>query len=214
MYMHVHVNICVTERDASFHYKFWVNVWKMYSSERVLQFSSFQSLSCVWLFATPWTSAPQASPSFTVSQSLLRLMSIELMMPSSHLIHCLISFFSCPQSSPASGSFLISRLFESGGQSIGASASVLPVNIQDWFPLGFDLLAVQGNLKSLLQHHNLRASVLRYSVFFMVQLSHRYMTTGKTIALTRWTFVGKVMSLLYNVQSRFFIAFLPRSKSF
>ena len=90
-----------------------------------------QLLSHVQLFATPWTSAPQASPSFTVSQSLLRLMSIELMMPSSHLIHCLISFFSCPQSSPASGSFPMSQLFTSGSQSIGVSASVLPMNIQD-----------------------------------------------------------------------------------
>ena len=107
--------------------------------------------------------------------------------------------------------------FTSGDQSIGVSlsASVLPVNIQDWFPLGWtglNLLAVQGTLKSLLQHHSSKASNLWHSVFFMVQLSHPYMTTGKTIALTRWTFVGKVMSLLFNMLSRLVIAFLPRSK--
>ena len=99
-------------------------------------------------------------------------------------------------------------------QSIGASASVLPKNIQidflmdDWF----HLLAVQGTLKSLLQHHSSKASILQCSVFFMVQLSHPYMTTGKTIALTRWTFVSKVMSLLFNILSRLVIAFLPRRK--
>ena len=78
----------------------------------------------------------------------------------------------------------------------------------------FDLLAVQGTLKSLLQHHSSKASMLKHSTFFMVQLSHPYMTTGKTITLTRWTFVGKVMSLLFNMLSRFVIAFLPRSKHF
>ena len=111
----------------------------------------------------------------------------------------------------------MSQLFTSGGQSIGASAStsVLPVNTQDWFPLrwtGFDLLAVQGTLKSLLQHPSSKALILQHSTFFIVQLSHPYMTTGKTIALTRWTFVGKVMSLLFNMLSRLVIAFLPRSK--
>ena len=96
-----------------------------------------QSLSCVWLFSTPWTAAHQASLSFTISQSLLKFMSIELMIPSNHLILCL-PFSSCPQSFPASGSFPLSQLFASGGQSIGASAStsVLPMNIQGWFPLG------------------------------------------------------------------------------
>ena len=110
----------------------------------------------------------------------------------------------------------MSQLFASGAQSIGASASasVLPKSIQGWFPkMGwFYLLAVQETLKNLLQHHNSKASILRYSAFFMVQLSHSYMTTGKTIALTRWTFVGKVMSLLFNMLSSFVIAFLPRSK--
>ena len=106
----------------------------------------------------------------------------------------------------------MSQFFTSGGQSIGVSAlaSVLPTISfrMDWL----DLLAVQGTLKSLLQHHSSKASILRRSAFFMVQLSHPYMTTGKPIALTRWTFVGKVMSLLFNMLSRFVIAFLPRSK--
>ena len=108
----------------------------------------------------------------------------------------------------------MSQLFASGGQSIGASASVLPMNIQgcssgmDWL----DLLAVQGTLKSLLQHHNSKVSVLRCSVFFMVELSHLYMTTGKTTALTKQTFVSKVLSLLFNMLSRLVIALLPRSK--
>ena len=125
--------------------------------------------------------------------------------------------FSCLQSSPASGSFPMSLFFASGGQSIGVSAlaSVLPVNIQDWFPFRidwFDLLAVQGTLKSLLQHHSSKASIFPCSAFFMVQLSHPYMTTGKTKSLSRQTFVGKVMSLLFNMMSRLVITFLPRSK--
>ena len=104
-------------------------------------------------------------------------------------------------------------LFTSGGQSIGASASVLSMNIQGWFSLGLtDLLAVQGILKSLLQHHSSKASILPCSAFFMVQLSHLYMTTGKTTASTRWTFVSKVMSLIFNMLSRLVITFLPRSK--
>ena len=125
--------------------------------------------------------------------------------------HSLVIPFYCLQSFPASGSFTLSQFFPSGGQSIGASAlaSVLPMNIRmDWF----DLLAVQGTLRSLLQHHCSRASFLRHSIFFIFQLSHPYMTTGKTIALTRWTVVGKVMSLLFNMLSRLVIAFLPRSK--
>jgi len=126
-----------------------------------------------------------------------------------------IPFSSCLHSFPASWSFPISQFFASGDQSIGVSASVLPMNIQDWFPLRMDwldLLAVQGTLKSLLQHHSSKASILQCSVFFRVQLSHPYMTTGKPIALTRWTFVGKVMSLLFNMLSRLVITFLSRSK--
>ena len=121
-----------------------------------------------------------------------------------------VAFSSCPQCLPASGSFPVSQLFAWGGQSIGVSAlaSVLPINIQDWSLLGWtgwDLLAVQGTLKSLLQHHSSKASILWHSAFFTVQLSHPYMTTGKTIALTRQTVVGKVISLLFNMLSRLVI---------
>ena len=123
-----------------------------------------------------------------------------------------IPFSSCLQSFPASGSFPMNLLFASGGQRTEASAlaSVLPMYIQDWsFRIDwFDLLAVQGTLESLLQHHILKVSILWHSVFFMIQLSHPYQTTGKNIALT---FVNKVMFLLFNMLSRFIIAFLPRS---
>ena len=137
-------------------------------------------------------------------------------MPSNHLILCHPSLFcSGLQSCPASGSFPVSQFFASGGQTIGVSASepVLPINIQDWFPLGLnDLLAVQQTLKSPLQHKSSKTSVLQCSAFFMVQLSHPYLTTGKTIAFTRQTFLGKVMSLLFNMLANMVIVFLPRSK--
>ena len=126
-----------------------------------------------------------------------------------------IPFSSCLQSFPAPGSFLMSRLFSSGGQSIGtsASASVHPMNIQDWFSLGLtSLISLQFKELSSFQHCNLKASVLWLSGFFMVQLSHPDMYTGKTMALIIWNFVGKVMSLLFNLLSRCFIAFHPRSK--
>ena len=145
---------------------------------------------------------------------LLKLMSIESVMPSNHLTLCYP--FSCPQFFSASGSFPMSWLFPSGGQSMGASTSVsvLPMNIQDLFPLGLTgLISLLSNgLKSLLQHHSPNASILWHLAFFMVQLSYPYMTTEKIIALTIQTFVGKVMSLLVNMLSRFVIAFLPRSK--
>ena len=127
-----------------------------------------------------------------------------------------VPFSSCPQSFPTSGSFQMSQLFASGGQSIGVSASTrdLAMNTQDWFPLGWNgWISLQSKgLKSLLQYHSPKASILRRSVFFIVQLSHPYMTTGKTIALTRWTFVGKVMSLLFSMLFRLVITFLPRTK--
>ena len=123
---------------------------------------------------------------------------------------------SCPQSFPASGSFPVSQLFTWGGQSIGVSAStsILPMNTQGWSPLGWTgWISLQSKgFSSLLQHHSSKASILWRSAFFTVQLSHPCMTTGKTIALTRWTFVGKVMSLLFNMLSRLVITFLPRSK--
>ena len=175
------------------------------------QFSSVQSLSRVWLFATPWTSAHQAFLSVTNSPSLLKLMSIKVVMPSNHLI--LVPFSSHFQSFPSSESFQMSQFFTSGGQSIGvlASASVVPLNIQDWFPLRLTgLISLQS--KRLLQIHSAKLSNFRHSAFFIVQLSHPYMTTWKTIALTRWTFVGKIMSLLFNMLSRLVIDFLPRNK--
>ena len=133
-------------------------------------------------------------------------------MPSNYFILCR-PLLLLPSIFAASGSFPMSQLFASGGQSIGISASneysgLISFRI-DWL----NLLAVKGTLKSLLHQHNSKASVLRCSAFFMVQLSHPYMTTGKTIALTRWTFVGKVMSLLFNMLSRLVIAFLPRRSS-
>ena len=169
-------------------------------------------LSHVRLFATPWTAACQASLSITSSRSLLKLMSIESVMPSSHLILCRpllllpsifhsISVFSNESAlcirwpNYWSFSFNISPSKEHSG---------LITSRMDWL----DLLAVQGTLKSLLQNHNSKASILWHSAFFTVQLSHPYMTTGKTIALTRRTFVGKVMSLLFNMLSRWVITFL------
>ena len=128
-----------------------------------------------------------------------------------------VPFSSHLRSFPASGSFPVNQFFESGGSKYWSfSFSIIPFSEYsgliffriDWF----DLLPVQGTLKSLLQHNSSKASVLRCSAFFMIQLTHPYMTTGKTIALTRWTFVGKVMSLLFHMLSRFVIAFLPRSK--
>ena len=141
--------------------------------------------------------------------------------PSSRWCHQAISssvvpFSSCPQSLPASGSFPMSQLFAWGGQSTGVSAStsVLPMNTQDWSPLGWTgwISLESKGLKSLFQHHSSKASILQHSAFFTVQLSHPYMTTGETIALTRWTFIGKVMSLLFNMLSRSVITFLLRSK--
>ena len=130
-------------------------------------------------------------------------MSFKSVMSSNHLILC-HPLLLPPSIFPASGSFQMSQLFTSGGESIGvsASASVLAMNIQDWFPLidWLDLLEFQGTLKSLLQHHSSKASILWHSAFFIVQLSHPYMTTGKTIALTRRTFLGPP-PLLYSLQT-------------
>ena len=159
--------------------------------------------------------ACQASLSITNSWSLFKFMSIESVMPSNHLILChpLLLLLQC---FPASGSFPMSQFFIRWPKYWSFSISISPSKEysglisfrMDWL----DLLAVQGTHKSLLQHHSSKASVLWCSAFFIVQLSHPYMTTGKIIALTRWTFVGKVMSLLFNMLSRLVIAFLPRSK--
>ena len=175
--------------------------------------SSVQSFSRVQLFETPWTAAGQASLSITKSRSLLKLMSIQLVMLSNHLILC-HPLASCLKSFPASV-FSMSQFFTSGGQSIGvsASASVLPMNVQDWFPLGWTgWISFQSKGLSRVFSNTTRASLYRHSAFFIVQLSHLYMTTGKTIALTRQTSVSKVMSLLFNMMSSLVITFLLRSK--
>ena len=168
-------------------------------------FGSVQSLSHVWLLAVPWTAAHQTSLSITNSQSLLKLMSIELLMPSNHLILChplllLPSIFPSIRDF-SNESVLCIRWPKYWSFSISPSNeySGLISFRMDWL----NLLAVQGTLRSLLQHHSSKASVLQCSAFFIVQLSHPYMTTGKTIALTRRTFVGKVISLLFY----FFIFF-------
>ena len=179
-------------------------------------FSSVQSLSRVRLFATPWIAAHQASLSITNSLSSLRLTSIESVMPSSHLILCrpLLLLPPIPPSIRVFSNESALRIrwpkYWSFSFSIIPSKEIpgLIFFKMEWL----DLLAVQGTLKSLLQHHTSKASILRHSAFFTVQLSHPYMTTGKTIALTRRTFVGKVMSLLFNMLSRLVITLLPRSK--
>ena len=180
------------------------------------QFSSVQSLSRVPLFVTPWTAACQASLSINNSRSPPKPMSIVLVMPSNHLILC------CPL-------LLLPSIFPS--IRVFSKESALCIRWPKYWSFSFnispssehpglisfrmewlDLLAVQGTLKSLPQYHSSKASILQRSAFFIVQLSHPYMTTGKTIALTRWTFVGKVMSLHLNMLSRLVITFLPRNK--
>ena len=177
---------------------------------------SAQSLSRVRLFATPWTATHQASPSITYSWNLPKLKPIESVMPSNHLILC------CPL-------LLLPSIFPS--IRVLSSELVLHIRWPKYWSFSFnispfneysglisfrvdwlDLLAVQGTLKNLLQHHSSKASILWRSAIFMVQLSHPYITTGKIIALTRWTFVGKVMSLLSNMLFRLVMAFLPRNK--
>ena len=161
-----------------------------------------QSISPVQLSATPWTAAHQALLSSTVSWSLLKLMSIDSWCYLT-LSFSVAPFSFCLQSFPASGSFPMSWLFTSGGQSIGvsASASVLPMSTQGWFPLGLtDLISLQSKgLSRAVSSTSLKASVLRYSALFMVQLSHLSMTTGKPIVLTIQTFIDKMMSLLSNI---------------
>ena len=174
-----------------------------------------QLLSHVQVCKTPWTAAREAFLSFTISQSLLKLMSIEFEMPSNNHVLCqpllLPSAFSSIRVF-SSESALHSRWPKYWSFSFSISPSneysgLISFRI-DWL----DLLAVQETLKSLLQHHSSKASILWCSAFFIVQLSHTYMTIEKTIALTMWAFFGKVMSLLFNMLSMFVLAFLPRSK--
>ena len=181
----------------------------------VSQISSVQLLSHVWLFATPWTTASQASLSITSSQNLLKLISTESARPSNHLSPChplllLPSIFHSIRGF-SSESALCIRWPQYWSFSFNISLS----NEHPWlisFRMDWLDLVVQGSLKSLLQHHSSKGSIIWCSAFFIVQLSHPYMTTGKTISLTRWTFVDKVMSLLLNMLSRLVITFLPRSK--
>ena len=180
------------------------------------KFSSVQSLSCVWLCATPWTAACQASLFISNSRSLLKHMSIESVMPSNHLILC-HSLLLPPSIFPSIRVFSNKSVLHIGWPkycsfrfsiSLSNEYSGLISFRMDWL----DLLAVQGTLKSLLQHRSSKPSIFQRSAFFIIQLSHPYMTTGKVITLTRWTSVGKVMPLLFNTLSTFVIAFLPRSK--
>ena len=177
---------------------------------------SVHSLSCGQLFATPWTAAHQAFLSITNSQSLVKLMSIELVMLSDHFIFCrplLLPPSIFPRIKVCSNeSVLCIRWPKYWSFSFSISPSNEYSGLISFRIDRFDLLAVQGTLKSLLQHHSSKASILQCSACFMVQLSHPYMNTGKTIALTIWTFVGKIISLLFSMLSRFVIAFLPRSK--
>ena len=165
------------------------------------------SLSCVPLFATPWTVACQASLSFPISWSLLKLMSIESVMPSNHLILWCpllllpLIFPSITVFSNESGLHI--RWPEYWNFSLSISPSNEHLGLISFRMGWLDLLAVQGMLKSLLQHHSSKASIRQHSEFFMVQFTHLYIATGKTITLTVWTFVGKVVSLLFNMLSRF-----------
>ena len=182
----------------------------------LLTFCSVQTLSSVWFFATPWIAACQAALCITTSRSSLKLMSIESVMPSSHLVLCR-PLLLLPPIPPSSRVFSNeSTLHMRWPKCWSFSFSIIPSKehpgliffSMDWL----DLLAAQGTLKSILQHHSSKASILGGSDFFIVQLAHPYVTTGKTIALTRWTFVDKVVSLLFNMLSRLVITFLPRSK--
>ena len=181
-----------------------------------IQFSSIQSLSHVQLFVTPWTTTHQASLSITNSRSSLKLTSIESVMPSNHLILCR-PLLLLPSIFPSIRVFsneltLRIRWPKYWSFSFNISPSNEHPGLISFRMVWLDLHAVQGTLKSLLQYHNSKASILQHSALFIVQLSHPYMTTGKTIALTRRTFVGKVMSLLLNMLSRLVITFLPRNK--
>ena len=177
--------------------------------QKKLQLSSIQSLSCVRLFVTPWVTARQASLSINNSQSLPQLMSIQLVMQSNRLILC-SPLLLLPTIPPRIRVFSNeSTLHIRWPKYWSFSLIISPSNEHpglisfrmDWL----DLLAVQGTFKSLLQHHSSKALIIWHSAFFTVQLSYPYMTTGKTIDLIRWSFVGKVMSLLFNMLSRLVI---------
>ena len=189
--------------------------WSWGNQAPWVQFITIQLLSRVRLFATPWTAASQASLSITNSRSLPKPMSIESVMPSNHLILC-HPLLLLPSIFPSirvfsNESALHIRWTKYWSFSFNISPSNEHLGLisfrMDWL----DLLAAQWTVKSLLQHHSSKASILWYSALFIVQLSHPYLTTGKTVALTKWTFVDKVMSLLFYMLSRLVITFLPRS---
>ena len=179
-----------------------------------VQFRSIQSLSHFWLFLNLWTAAHQDCLSITNYWSFLKLMFIQSVMPSNNVILChplllLPSIFPSLRGFSNESAICIRWLkYWSFSISPSNEHTGLILFRMDWL----DLLACQGTLKSLLQHHSSKISILQHSVFFMVQLSHPFMTTGKTIALTRWTFAGKIMSLFFEMLSKLVVAFLPRSK--
>ena len=184
----------------------YIKICRMQQKNTSVQFSSFQSLSHVRLFVTPWIAARQTSLSITNSRSLPKLTSIELVMPFNHLILrrpllLLPSIF--PSIKVFSNeSALRIRWPKYWSFSFNISSSNEHPRLVSFRMDWLDLLAVQGTLKSLLQYLSSKASIFQCSAFFIVQLSHPYMTAGKTIALTIWTFVGKIMSLLFNMLSR------------
>ena len=188
--------------------------WSLLSS---VQFSSFQSLSHVQLFATPWTTAHQASLPITNSRSLLKIMSIMSVMPSNHLILChalLLQTSILPSTRVFSNESVLCIMWPkywSFSFSISPSKEYSRL-ISFWIDW-LDLLAVQENLKSL-QYYSSKAAIFQCSAFFIVHVSDPYMTTEKTIGLTRWTFVGKVMSLLFNMLSRLTMLFFQRASVF
>ena len=204
-----------TKAYAGWSLLFWEFIPGSFLSD-CIQFS--QSFSRVQLFATTWTAACLASLSITNSQNFLKLMAVGYVMPSNHLILChplLLPPSIFPSIRVFSNELVLCIRWP---KDWSFSFSISPSNEysglisfgMDWL----DLFAVQGNLRGLLQYHSSKALILWHSAFFIVQLSHPYMTTGKIIALARWTFVGKVMSLLLNMLSRLVIAFLPRASTF
>ena len=186
-------------------------------TEILFTISSVQLFSCIQLFVTPWIAPCQASLSITNSQSLLKLIPIESVMPSSHLILC-HPLLLLPPIPPKIRIFSSESTLRTGWPKYWSfSFNINPSNeLQDWCPLwwtGWISLQSKG-LSSLPQHHSSKVSIFQRIAFFTVQLSHPYMTTGKTIALTRWTFVGKKMSLLFNMLSRLVITFLQGVSAF
>ena len=204
--------------SKNFKSRYWcyLSLFTNFFCQDAIYLPSVQLLSHVQLFATPRTAGCQASLSITISKSLLKLMSIKFMMVSNHLIlyHPLLFLSSIFPSIRvfSNESVLCTSWPEYWSFSFSISPSNEYSGLISFRMDQLDILAVQGTLKSFLQHHSPKASSLRCSAFFIFQISHPYMTTGKSIALTRWTFVGKVMSLLYNMLPRLVIAFLPRSK--